>query len=242
MFWGIDRPEWFLLWSGILGAVVSAAVAAWVASRVLVRSNRHQSELADEAATRQEKLAGKQMDMQMQSSRRALSEQRAQLQQQLAQQQSIAERQIEEQRKQASLAREQLAIAEVIIATEDFMAIGIDSEEVAANQLRSLRVAAARWRAELGTDVMQNELLLWTRVFDRAANRLRTEVLAGRDERRRPAASALSDAMAAISGTALSWQSADPIVREFLYKHLLDTRAEIEARLDSLDSFDEHAR
>lgn len=64
MFLGIDRPEWFLLWSGILGAVVSAAVAALVATVVLALSNRHQIKLSEEAAEEQRKIVLMQLDEQ----------------------------------------------------------------------------------------------------------------------------------------------------------------------------------
>lgn len=47
MFWGIDRNEWLVLWSGVLGASISASVAATIAVLVLVRSNRHQQELVE---------------------------------------------------------------------------------------------------------------------------------------------------------------------------------------------------
>lgn len=46
-FGGIDEEVWVQLWSGTLGAVVSAAVAAWVAVAVLKRSNRKQQELVE---------------------------------------------------------------------------------------------------------------------------------------------------------------------------------------------------
>lgn len=44
-FWGISEGVWVQLWSGTLGAVVSAGVAAWVAVSVLKRSNRTQQDL-----------------------------------------------------------------------------------------------------------------------------------------------------------------------------------------------------
>lgn len=235
MFLGIDRPEWFLLWSGVLGAVLSAGAAAWVAVRVLTRSNRHQRELAEEAAVQQALIAREQMEGQQRNADQALREQREQLRRQISEQRSIADRQISEQGRLASLAREQQAIAEVIIATEDFIAVQLDSDKVAAEQMRGLRVAVARWRAELGADEMQNELLLWTRLFDRISNLLRAQVRAGEKESGLIVAGALSDAMAALSGTALSWQRADRLVRESLYRHLLNRRTEIETELRSID-------
>ena len=65
MLWGIDRPEWLVLWSGVLGAVISASVAATIAVLVLQRSNRHQQLLVEqqqamqraEAALSRERLA-----------------------------------------------------------------------------------------------------------------------------------------------------------------------------------------
>ena len=62
MLWGIDRDAWIQLWAGLLGAipaaVLSAAVAAWVAVRVLERSNRHQKELAGQQLAEQRNEAG----------------------------------------------------------------------------------------------------------------------------------------------------------------------------------------
>lgn len=54
MFWGIDREEWLVLWSGVLGAVISASVAATIAVLVLTRSNKHQRA---EAALARERAA-----------------------------------------------------------------------------------------------------------------------------------------------------------------------------------------
>lgn len=49
-FGGIEKSVWVDLWAGLLGAipaaVLSAAVAAWVAVSVLNRSNKHQKKLA----------------------------------------------------------------------------------------------------------------------------------------------------------------------------------------------------
>lgn len=236
MFWGIDRPEWFLLWSGILGSVISAGVAALVAASVLVRSNRHQRELADEAATTQRDLARRQSAEQRRRAQEALEEQRAQQQQQLDEQRRIAERQLAEQKKEASLAREQVAIAEVIIATEDFMEIKTDSDEAAAQQFRTLSVALARWRAELGVDDMQVELLLWTRLFGRVSDLLRTEMAAGREEGARAAVATLSEAMSNVTAAALGWQGADSLVRGKICEHLSERRTEIEATLESIES------
>lgn len=46
--WGIDEGVWIQLWSGVLGAGVSAGVAALVAIFVLRRSNKHQQLLIEQ--------------------------------------------------------------------------------------------------------------------------------------------------------------------------------------------------
>lgn len=225
MFLGMERAEVFVLLSGIIGAVLSAGVAALVAAGVLVRSNRHQRKLADEAAAMQRELAQEQADEQHRNAQAALSEQRG-----------IAERQLAEQKKEASIAREQQAIAEVIIATEDFMVIKLGPDEEAEQQMRALRVAVARWRAELGMDDMQRELLLWTELFGRASDLLRTEMVGGREELARVAITALSDAMSTLTGVALAWQGADSAMRGGIYEHLVEKRTAIETSLDSVES------
>lgn len=62
MFLGIDRPEWIELWAGLLGAIpaaiISAAVAAWVAVTVLSRSTKHQTDLAKDQLAAQRSEAG----------------------------------------------------------------------------------------------------------------------------------------------------------------------------------------
>lgn len=45
-FWGIEEGVWVQLWSGAIGAVFSAAVAALVAALVLTHSNANQRALA----------------------------------------------------------------------------------------------------------------------------------------------------------------------------------------------------
>lgn len=68
MLWGIDRDVWISIWSGGLGAipaaVISAVVAAWVAVKVLSRSNEHQQKLASEAIAQQKELGERQLDEQ----------------------------------------------------------------------------------------------------------------------------------------------------------------------------------
>ena len=254
MLWGIDRDAWISVWSGALGAipaaVLAAAVAAWVAVTVLNRSNLHQRQQADKAAREQRTIARRQAIAERLSAQRALREQRAQLQKQLteqrvladrqlSEQRVLAERQMSEQRKAASAGREQQAIAEVLIATEDFMEIPSGSADAAALQFRAWRAAVARWRAELGTDEMQSELLQWTSVFSAVVDSLMSELEAGRTERGRAVGPVLSMAMAAISGTALSWQSADGPRRESLRGHLAEQRQRIQASLDSIiDGFE----
>lgn len=65
MLWGLDRDAWISIWAGTLGAVpaavISAAVAAWVAVTVLNRSNTHQRSLAAEGVAHQEELAAQQL-------------------------------------------------------------------------------------------------------------------------------------------------------------------------------------
>lgn len=68
MFLGIDRDAWISIWAGGLGAipaaVISAAVAAWVAVKVLNRSNKHQQKLAAEAIAHQKELGERQLEEQ----------------------------------------------------------------------------------------------------------------------------------------------------------------------------------
>jgi hypothetical protein len=56
-FGGIDEGVWVQLWSGTIGAIVSAGVAAWVAVGVLRRSNRKQQELVELQLKEQRKEA-----------------------------------------------------------------------------------------------------------------------------------------------------------------------------------------
>lgn len=63
--WGIEEDVWVQLWSGAIGAIPAALLAAWVAVSVLRRSNRYQQELVErqlavqrqEAALSREKAA-----------------------------------------------------------------------------------------------------------------------------------------------------------------------------------------
>lgn len=59
--WGIQEGVWVQLWSGTVGAIVSAGVAALVAVLVLTRSNAHQQKLAAEGMARQKELAEHQL-------------------------------------------------------------------------------------------------------------------------------------------------------------------------------------
>lgn len=57
MLWGLDRDAWISIWSGTLGAipaaVLAAGAAAWVAVMVLSRSNKHQQDLVEQQLSAQ---------------------------------------------------------------------------------------------------------------------------------------------------------------------------------------------
>lgn len=226
LFASISRSEWIELWAGVLGAipasVISAAVAAGVAVTILGRTNEHQQMLSAKATKEQRDTAFRQMDVQQNLAVEQLAEQR-----------KLSERQLAEQKKEASLAREQLAIAEVLISTEAFVEVPSRSREWVEQQLRALRTAVARWRAELGDGEMQFELFQWTTLFTSASLWLVSALDSSGDERVKGARAILSDAMSVLGSAVLTWQAADPAERQAIRWRLTARRLEIQAALTS---------
>lgn len=222
MFMGIDRDAWISIWAGALGAipaaVISAAVAAWVAVRVLNRSNLQQQRLAARAVAHEKKRAAVAALLQEDLAEKASS-----------MQQRLAEQQLAEQRAEATRGREQAAIAEVIIAVERFPAEVLKSMDDVRHMQSRLESAVARWRVEIGRGEMQGELLAWTTLlFGAAIMRLRH---IGESTLRERSWEVLRDATASFSTLALGWATSEGEARTSLKDWSMDARAKIEASL-----------
>ncbi|WP_440102441.1 hypothetical protein [Glutamicibacter mishrai] len=64
MLWGLPPETWLELWSGAIGAFVSAIAAALVAWGVVSATNKHQSTLSDKALREQRKQARRSLQAQ----------------------------------------------------------------------------------------------------------------------------------------------------------------------------------
>lgn len=187
MYWGIDRAEWLLLWSGVLGAVVSAAVAALVATFVLVRSNKHQLKLSLEAAETQR---------------------------------AVALKQLTEQRSEAARSREQAALAEVIVAVEQLVAMSPRPNGEVRSYSMAFKAAMARWRIELASSVMEVELRRWSRILTRKALGVSRAKESGNSENFRAALNGLEVAASGLMSVVLAWPAADGAERAALQERL----------------------
>lgn len=128
------QDEWLLqLWSGTIGAALSAVLAACVAVGVVWSANKTQRMLAEEVKATTANQFKEQLD---QNERHA------------AEQLALAQRQLVEQRNEASKAREFAAIADLVSLT----AVGRDAQRDDAFFLQyeqSVLAAIARWQLEL---------------------------------------------------------------------------------------------
>jgi hypothetical protein len=151
---GMDQEMWLLqLWSGTIGAALSAVLAALVAVGVVLSSNKVQRGIAAEALAENTRQSEEQTSI----IREQLEEQRKQGEAQLA---SVRE-QLYEQRKEASKAREYAAIADLVGLT----AVGRDiqrEEDFFIEYEQKLLAAAARWQLELApAEAMRTEIGKW---------------------------------------------------------------------------------
>lgn len=122
MLWGIPATTWLELWSGSIGALVSAIGAAVVAWLVVKATNRHQGEIA----------------------RAALEAQRADATEALRVQRELLEQQISEQRQEARWAEKTRALSEFVAGVRELNAIHDETtlHEVNAT-IRRLEASAA---------------------------------------------------------------------------------------------------
>lgn len=184
--WGIKEDVWIQLWSGTVGAIVSAGVAALVAVLVLTSSNAHQRKLAAEAARKQEETANRQLDEQY----------------------ALAAQQLAEQRFEAKRVREQAALAEVISTAESLVIFATQSSEVVRSHTPVVQSAMARWRIELGVSPMEQEVRKWSSFLVITAHDL--AFVARRDDMGAEYDSwkALNDAVRQLTTVALAWPAA----------------------------------
>lgn len=122
MFMGISEGDWLELWSGFIGALVSAVLAALVAVLVVWRTNKHQSGLAKSALAAQREDAAT-----------ALKVQR-----------DLLERQIREQREEARRAERHQALARFIAGVRELSFLHSETELISIARIgRELEAAAA---------------------------------------------------------------------------------------------------
>jgi hypothetical protein len=76
MLWGISAADWLELWSGTIGALVSAVAAALVAWLVVRATNKHQGEIAKAALKAQREDAATALIVQRELLQQELREQR----------------------------------------------------------------------------------------------------------------------------------------------------------------------
>lgn len=208
--WGIKEDVWVQLWSGTVGAIVSAGVAALVAVLVLTSSNAHQRKLAAEAARKQEKTAIRQLDEQY----------------------ALAAQQLAEQRFEARRVREQAALAEIISTAESLVIFATQSSAAVRSHTPLVQTAMARWRIELGASPMEREVREWSRFLASTAHDLafvaqRNDIGAQYDSW-----TALNDAVRQLTTVALDWPAAGDREKVQLREQLSEFRlqGEKEAR------------
>lgn len=221
--WGIGQEGWLQLWSGFIGSVVGAIAAALVALLVVSLTNKHQSSLAKKAEKEQSKLLDKQ-----------LAEQREALASQLQQQQESLNRQLHEQRMEARRERERSAMAVIlngltILRTEarnpDF-----DYQPVMAE----VTVGLHRWRLELGTNLLGEELQLWPSLMWRAQSYVRNC-----DKNREPfvngAARLYTDYLDFLREICMRWSSVESDEYGLFLNEMADFRLAFDEKLDKLE-------
>lgn len=155
--WGIGEEGWLQLWSGFIGSVVGAIAAAFVALLVVWRTNRKQTSLAKAAADQQGRLFEKQLE-----------EQRTALASQLAHQQESLKRQLDEQRLEARRERERSAMATIVGGLVKLKSESRTLEFDHRHEMSQVAAGIHRWRLELGTDPLAEELALWPNLMWRA--------------------------------------------------------------------------
>lgn len=203
-FSDISRDEWVQLWAGLLGAVPAAILSAVVAALVAMF-------VLDRSNKNQQELAAEAVMVQR----------------------KLAAEQLREQRTEALRAREQAAIAEVIIAAEDFLEVTRWTQEDLLHRVRELKLAIARWRAELGVGKMQHEMLSWPPVLRQTAFALSASAHGDADTRKE-VLSLLVNGIATITTAALAWQRSDAEERVLICEELAEERLEILASLKDL--------
>ena len=146
MLWE-DRDAWISVWAGALGAipaaVLSAAVAAWVAVTVLNRSNKHQKKIAEEAAKEQARLSAIQLEEQKQ----------------------LSGRQLAEQRKEAAEVRRNQVMADLVSAANGFELVADKATDAIDAQRALFLTHAHRWTIETQDTKNGVELMLWANLL-----------------------------------------------------------------------------
>lgn len=174
---------WAQLWSGIFGAVIGALAAAAVALLVVWLSNRHQKVLADAAMREQRRLAGEALKEQQRLARVAMEEQRRLAAEALTEQRNLAARaaraqtfqyqrelleqsksqqlQLDEQRREASKARELTAVADAMAAVSELVTRYAEGSREIDSAIQSMRSAVFRWSFEHPVPSERRELKRW---------------------------------------------------------------------------------
>lgn len=160
-FLWMNGATWAQLLSGIIGSVLGAVAAVWVAMHVLRQTLREQATIASNNEGLQRELAAEAARAQVRLANEQLQQQRAALETQLLEQRAALNLQLKEQRREASLNREQAAIAELIVFLSGAMETALLGAEIKKSDFGPFIGVLARWQLETTDDVLRDELFTW---------------------------------------------------------------------------------
>ncbi|MCC3276410.1 hypothetical protein LJ753_11065 [Arthrobacter sp. zg-Y20] len=211
MFMGIDRDAWISLWAGALGAVpaavMSAAVAAWVAVTVLNRSNAHQRLIAADAATEQARLSKMQLE----------------------EQKRLSEAQLAEQRDEAERVRRNQVMADLLGSANGFGVAAAVSPDAVDAQRVQFATHTYRWEMEIDDRNSNLELLAWANILWKPARYL-AQLNEAPAETRSAWTRFLGEVETAFTSSGIVLSSADSPGRTEFLGFMKETRGNLENR------------
>lgn len=157
----ISCGTWISFWSGLVGAAVSAVLAAAVAVGVVYATNHHQTTLVERQLKAADKAAEDALARQKIDQVKAQREQREALDKQLSEQREGLQLQLDEQRREASLAREHAAIADVMTHLFELRLNPPRAKDETTAVLAGTTSAVARWYIESSDKALRQEISKW---------------------------------------------------------------------------------
>lgn len=152
MFWGLSEAWWMQIWSGVIGAAITAGISIFVAIIVVKRTNSHQSILSNRALAEQRKGDAEALEEQRARDAAALDVQRAALQEQL-----------EQQRAETARLRMMDVRADIVADANHVLDSALQNMDAVDRAIPPLSRSITRWRIESTDKELVDELMHWPR-------------------------------------------------------------------------------